>query len=153
MTRTVSLAVLLTALLLPVVGQSAEVLARAPSPSLGPRGVVAAQLDCLKGATDDDLARAFLFSSPVGQAVIGPLPRFRFVMRRGYPELLGHRGAIYGDTVINGDEAAQAVEVIARNGQVYRYVFRLSLQHEGEYSGCWLTDSLVSAPAPAAQEI
>ena len=117
----------------------------APADTLTPREVVAAQLEALRENTPAGLARVFAFASPANQAVTGPSARFAQMLRAGYPELLGHRSAHYGELLIEGREAAQAVEIIGADGRGHRYVFMLSKQADGACRGCWLTDGVVNA--------
>lgn len=119
----------------------------APAPALSPKAVVEAQLSALREDSPQGLMRAFQFASPANRSLTGPVERFSAMIRDSYPELLGHRSAIYGETLIKEDEAAQAVEIIARDGQVYRYVFVMSRQTTGDYLGCWMTDSVVNTAA------
>lgn len=118
-----------------------------PSATLTPHEVVAAQLAALRDNTPDGLARVFAFASPANRAVTGPVTRFVAMLREGYPELLGHRRADFGELLVHGDEAAQAVEIIDGDGRGHRYVFLLSRQHGGACPECWMTDGVVNAPA------
>jgi len=118
-----------------------------PSANLTPHEVVAAQLAALRDNTPDGLARVFAFASPANRAVTGPVTRFVAMLREGYPELLGHRRADFGELLVHGDEAAQAVEIIDGDGRGHRYVFLLSRQHGGSCPECWMTDGVVNAPA------
>lgn len=118
-----------------------------PSASLTPHEVVAAQLDALRANTPEGLARVFAFASPANRAVTGPVTRFVAMLREGYPELLGHRRADFGELLVHGDEAAQAVEIIDGDGRGHRYLFLLSRQHGGPCPECWMTDGVVNAPA------
>ena len=117
-----------------------------PASHLTPREVVAAQLAALRENTPAGLARVFRFASPANQAVTGPSARFALMLREGYPDLLGHRSAHFGELLIDGSEAAQAVEIIDTAGRGHRYVFMLSRQVDGPCAGCWLTDGVVNAP-------
>jgi hypothetical protein len=118
-----------------------------PGASLTPHEVVAAQLAGLRENTPDGLARVFAFASPANRAVTGPVARFAAMLREGYPELLGHRRADFGELVVHGDEAAQAVDIIDGSGRGHRYLFMLSRQRGGPCPDCWMTDGVVHAPA------
>lgn len=117
-----------------------------PASHLTPREVVAAQLAALRENTPAGLARVFRFASPVNQSVTGPSARFALMLREGYPDLLGHRSAHFGELLINGEEAAQAVDIVDTTGRGHRYVFMLSRQAGGTCAGCWMTDGVVNAP-------
>lgn len=128
----------------------------APSPELSPSEVVRIQLEALQHNDSPQpgagIAMVFKFSSPGNRAQTGPLPRFSEMLRNGYPEMLNHREVRLPPPLIQEDEAIQPVEVVAKNGAAYRYLFILSRQTEPPYAGCWMTDSVLTDPeaAPSA---
>lgn len=125
-----------------------------PSPDLSPGEVVRIQLEALrhndKPEPDAGIAVVFRFTSPGNRAQSGPLPRFSEMIRNGYPEMLNHREVHLPPPLIQDDEAIQPVEVVAKNGAAHRYLFILSRQTEPPYAGCWMTDSVLTDPDPAA---
>lgn len=129
-----------------------------PSPELSPGAAVRIQLEALRHndtpEPDAGIKVLFRFASPDNRAQTGPLPRFSEMIRNGYPEMLNHREVRLPPPLIQGDEAIQPVEVVARNGAAYRYLFILSRQSEPPYAGCWMTDSVLADPdlAPPPQE-
>lgn len=118
-----------------------------PAATLSPAAVVEAQLAALREDSDDGLLRAFSFASPANRAQTGPAPRFAEMIRKGYPELLGHQTAVLGPSKLEDDTAMQAVDVISREGQLFHYLFILSRQPGGDCSGCWMTDGVFQTPA------
>ena len=118
-----------------------------PAATLSPAAVVEAQLAALREDSDNGLLRAFSFASPANRAQTGPAPRFAEMIRKGYPELLGHQTAVLGPSKLEDDTAMQAVDVISREGQLFHYLFILSRQPGGECTGCWMTDGVFQTPA------
>jgi hypothetical protein len=124
-----------------------------PSPELSPGDVVRIQLEALQHndlpEPDAGIALAFRFSSPGNREQTGPLPRFSEMIRSAYAEMLNHREVRLPAPLIQGDEAIQPVEVVAKNGATFRYLFILSRQSEPPYAGCWMTDSVLTDPDQA----
>jgi hypothetical protein len=118
-----------------------------PAPGLTPAAVVAAQLSALKEDSEQGLARVFAFASLDNQAQTGPVAHFAAMIREGYPELLGHASAELGPLELKEDTAAQAVDITARDGKRFHYLFILSRQPSGDCEGCWRTDSVLNSPA------
>lgn len=115
----------------------------APNPALDPAQVVQLQLDAMREGTDAGLATVFGFASPGNRQQTGPVERFRQMIRAAYPEMLRHRNSKLAPTVVDGDHAIQGVELVAEDGQEFRYVFILSRQRETPFEGCWMTDSVI----------
>lgn len=146
-TRASALLVWALGLLLGAAAAVAEQAAQPPAAGLSPSAVVEAQLAAFREDSDDGLNRAFGFASPANRAQTGPATRFAEMIRKGYPELLGHQDAVLGPVKLEQDTAMQAVDIISREGQVFHYLFILSRQSEGDCSGCWMTDSVFQTPA------
>ena len=131
-----------------------------PSPELSPSEVVRIQLEALQHndspQPDAGIAMVFRFSSPGNRAQTGPLPRFSEMLRNGYPQMLNHREVRLPPPLVQDNEAIQPVEVVSQDGAAYRYLFILSRQTEPPYTGCWMTDSVVTdpdlAPPPSPPE-
>lgn len=124
-----------------------------PSPELSPGEVVRIQLEALQHndlpEPDAGIAVAFRFASPGNREQTGPLPRFSEMIRGAYAEMLNHRDVRLPPPLIQSDEAIQPVEVVAKNGAIFRYLFILSRQSEPPYAGCWMTDSVLADPDQA----
>lgn len=118
-----------------------------PDPRLGPETVVRIVLDALKAngeSGDSGIAVVFEFASPTNRAITGPLDRFvELVKSPVYRPLLGHRSARQGPVLVMGDEAQQLVTIITKEGEEVEFLFALSLQHQGRYRDCWLTDGVL----------
>lgn len=128
-----------------------------PSPELSPAEVVGIQLEALQHndepTPDAGIALVFRFSSPGNRSQTGPLPRFSEMIHNAYPEMIGHRDARLPPGLEQGDEAIQPVDLLARDGTSYRYLFILSRQRDTDCMGCWMTDSVMAAPrSPADSE-
>ncbi len=139
---------LATALLACAGGASSQ-----PDASLSPSDVVRLQLEALaREGGSEGIAVAFRFASPANKQVTGPLERFIDIVRApAYRPMLGHVEASLGPVHVDGSYAAQAVEIVARDGSRHAYLFELSRQQGGRFEGCWMTDSVVrlrSEPEP-----
>lgn len=129
---------------------------RGPRPELDPPQVVEAMLGAMKKNSDQGIAELYRFSSPRNRVQTGSLESFAALMRAGFPDLLGHRAARIAPALIDGNRAMLPVEVQARDGQLSRYIFLLSLQSIPECQGCWMADAVFSpegegAPQPGGE--
>jgi len=135
-------------LLMPMLAPASSL--REPHPELSPEDVVRIQLDALRDndrpSPDSGVALVFRFASPGNRAQTGPLPRFAEMIHSGYAEMLNHREARLHQGLVQGDEAIQPVELLARDGSAHRYLFILSRQAEPPCAGCWMTDSVLADP-------
>ncbi len=61
--------------------------------------------------------------------------------------MIDHASAEFGPTRVDGDLACVQVVLFGRGGEVAAYDFTLSKDEE---TGCWLTDSVMLAPAEMA---
>jgi len=114
-----------------------------PHPSLTPAEVVVAQLDALGRRGDDGIALAYRFASPANRRAIGSMDRFERVVRSpAYAPMLDHRSAELGPGRVEGGRAAVAVALTAADGSRHAYLFELSRQRDGAWTGCWMTDSV-----------
>lgn len=118
-----------------------------PSPSLDPLAVVSIQVEALRanGPNNDGIQLTYLFASPDNKRSTGPLDRFiRMVHSNPYDRLLNHRSARYSPVLLSGKEALQMVTVVDEIGEEATFLWVLSLQSEGKYNGCWMTDAVIS---------
>ena len=63
-----------------------------------------------------------------------------------YRLMLEYQHVLYTPVKIDGDAAAQRVTLIGKN-RVIAFVFLLSRQRSAPCKGCWMTDSVIIAPA------
>lgn len=118
-----------------------------PSKEYEPEDVVELQVEAL-GNNDDPredagIETAYNFASPSNRASTGPIDRFkRMVKNRLYSDMIDHEKASYTPMVKNGDRASQEVVLAQEDGSETKYEFVVSLQDEGEFEGCWMTDSV-----------
>lgn len=128
----------------------------APSPRLAPDDVVGIVLGALARndtpVKDHGVSVTFAFSSPANRAFVGPFESFVDLVREDpYRPLLNHRRASRGGPHVNGDRATVRVVVTTASGARVAYVFALSLQGEGPYKGCWMTDGVTREPPSPLQ--
>ena len=118
----------------------------APNPGLAPEQVVRIQLDALRNNDLDNrgIEVAFRFASPANRVNTGPLSRFIRMIRHGpYSLMLDYENAAYHPVEIVDNRARQRVTLIGA-GLAVDYEFYLSLQPDGEWQGCWMTDAVVA---------
>jgi len=123
-----------------------------PHPDLTPRQVVELQLEALRRnddpQPDSGIATAFGFASPANRQATGPVARFaRMLKNPMYRPMLGHSSAQFGPIRVEGDVARTQVVLFGGDGRMTAYDFTLSLDKS---SRCWLTDSVMLAPAEVA---
>jgi hypothetical protein len=125
--------------------EARELLAKLPSPNAGlsPQQVVKVQLSALKLAAHDSsgFAKAFEFASPTARAIAGPVERFTLLVQSPiYYHLVGFNEVRVGMLQVIGEEAEQLVSLSTPNQQSVKYRFRLALQQQGDFAGCWMTE-------------
>jgi len=123
-----------------------------PNPDLTPRQVVEFQLDALRHndepTTDAGIERSFRFASPANRLVTGPLSHFSEIVHSpGYSALLGSQATEVRGVAVQADQARVYVTVTSANGSQLNFLFMLSRQGEGDYSDCWMTDSVMKLPS------
>lgn len=122
-----------------------------PSASLTPDSVVAIVLSALSRndmpVKDRGISVTFAFSSPANRAFVGPVESFGDLVHDAtYRPLLNHRRAERGVAHVSGARATERVVITTASGERVAYVFALSLQEDGEYKGCWMTDGVSREP-------
>jgi hypothetical protein len=122
-----------------------------PAPTLSPDSVVATVLAALARndmpVKDRGISVTFTFSSPANRAFVGPIENFGdLVHDETYRPLLNHRHAERGVARVSGSRATERVVITTASGQRVAYVFALSLQDDGEYKDCWMTDGVTREP-------
>lgn len=121
---------------------SAQTAVPTPNPALEPQQVVEAMLQALKKNSDQGIAELYRFSSPRNREVTGSLEQFTAMIREGFPDMLGHRSALLGPPLLDGDRAMIPIELETQDAQRVRYIVLLSRQALPECSGCWMTDAV-----------
>ena len=117
-----------------------------PTPELEPSDVVRIQVEALRGngPGNEGIELTYRFASPGNKRYTGPLGRFTAMVRSApYDRLLNHVSAEYGPLELAGDKAYQIVTITDRSGVQTVYLWTLSRQVEGEFDGCWMTDSVI----------
>jgi Domain of unknown function (DUF4864) len=128
-----------------------------PDPALSPAEVIAIQLSALQAndtpGPDAGIAQTFAFAHPDNRRVTGPLPRFaQMIKGPRYELLLNHRSHEIKEVASTDDEAAFAVVVTSRNGEVVGFRWAVARVGEGEHAGAWMTIG-VSPPVPLGNAI
>lgn len=121
-----------------------------PSPALSPVDVVTFQLKSLQENTGGDgIAATFRFASPANKKMTGPLQRFSQLFDiPQYRPMINHQGASIELESANETAAEVVAEIVDENGSIHQYRFRLSLQSDGEFTNCWMTDAVIWDPRP-----
>ena len=83
----------------------------------------------------------------------GPLPRFaQMIKGPRYQVLLNHLSHEVREVARSDDEAAYAVIVTIRNGEVVGFRWAVARVAAGEHAGAWMTVA-VSPPVPVGNAI
>jgi hypothetical protein len=128
-----------------------------PDPTLSPAEVIAIQLSALQAndtpEPDAGIAQTFAFAHPDNRRVTGPLPRFaQMIKGPRYEVLLNHRAHEIREVASTDDEAAFAVIVTSRTGEVVGFRWAVARVAGGEHAGAWMTIA-VSPPVPVGNAI
>jgi hypothetical protein len=129
----------------------------APDPTLSPAEVIAIQLSALQAndspGPDAGIAQTFAFAHTDNRRVTGPLPRFaQMIKGPRYELLLNHRSHEIKEVASTDDQAAFAVVVTSRDGEVVGFRWAVARVAEGEHAGAWMTIG-VSPPVPIGNAI
>lgn len=127
----------------------------APAPELAPHDVVRIQVEALQknNTLNAGISLTYRFASPDNKRHTGPLNRFSEMVRAApYNRLLNHLNARYGPLTVSGNTAFQMVSIIDNAGKETAYVWVLSLQSEGEFKDCWMTDAVIPAQPPTRRD-
>lgn len=130
---------------------SAQAADQTPSPKYSPAEVVEVVLNAMAAndqpESDAGIAMAYRFASPANRAPLGPYWHFVAVVKQpAYAPLLNHRNRELGEASIESNAASVPVMVVGQSGEVAGYIWSLSKQNEGEFSGSWMTDSVIRVP-------
>lgn len=126
-----------------------------PDPGLAPDEVVGIVLHALQHNDDPEadhgIAITFAFTSPENHDVIGPIDRFRALVKSpAYRLMIGHAKSQRGPMVVNADHAHERVAITGSHGERAVYVFMLSRQEGGAHKGCWMADGMLREADPAS---
>ncbi len=93
-----------------------------PDPSLSPEDVVSIQIEALQQNDtpyeDRGIEVTFNFASPSNKRMIGPLERFKAMVRNPvYGPMIDHRSAEYQNVKVEGDFAQVDVILQSKDGQ------------------------------------
>lgn len=122
-----------------------------PDPGLSPQEVIRIQTEALMANDADDrgIAIAFRFAAPENRRMVGPLERFKEVLKTGmYRPMLNAQSIRYEEKFRGKSLAAQEVIVKDIIGAEHHFMFVLRKQRRGEFKDCWMTESVFSKPRP-----
>jgi hypothetical protein len=119
-----------------------------PSPAMSPADVVNFQLQALQHnddpAPNSGIAKVFRFASPANREVTGPLDHFEQIIRSpAYAVLINARSSQIASTKVVANRAEVTVTVTSSLGKETGFTFILSKQMDGDFQGCWMTDSVL----------
>jgi hypothetical protein len=123
---------------------SANPRAMRPSKTLEPEDVVRVQLNALRLAEvePESFEDCYVFASPENKQAFPQLEQFRDMLVRSYKGLIGHRQAVVGRAIIDGNFARVLVTGFDASQRVMCYEFFLAKQGYQPYLDCWMTDSV-----------
>lgn len=118
-----------------------------PTKEYEPEDVVELQVEALQNNDDPEedagIKTAYNFASPGNRSNTGPIQSFkRMVKNPSYSDMIDHDRASYIPMQRNEGVAKQEVVLIQEDGTETKYEFVVSVQSEGEFEGCWTTDSV-----------
>jgi Domain of unknown function (DUF4864) len=128
-----------------------------PDPALSPAEVIDIQLSALQAndtpARDAGIVQAWAFAHPDNKQVTGPLARFaQMIHGPRYQVLLDHQSHEINEVFRTDDEAAFAVIVTSKTGNVVGFRWAVARVADGEHAGAWMTVA-VSPPVPVGKAI
>jgi len=126
-----------------------------PDPTLSARDVVKLQLNALArndAPTEDaGIEQVWAFAHPDNRAMTGPLPRFtRMIHGANYTHLIDHRRHEIEALETSDDNAVFAVRVLARDGNLYRFIWQVR-PAETEAGRTWMTTQVTPSQATGEQ--
>ncbi len=127
-----------------------------PAPALTPGEVVGIQLAAFRAndIEDQGIAVAYRFTSPMNKKITGTFENFaQLVKQENFAPMLDNTGFELGPEETQGNTAMVAVRVEIADGNTTSYIFVLSLQKSGAFSGSWMTDGVLRVDSKAASAI
>ncbi len=115
-----------------------------PEPRFSPEQVVSYQLERLRSEElTTGIHQCFAFASPANKQITGPISRFaRMLQNSPYSVLISPQELLIGKPELHDDHATVTVTLLDSHGELHAFQFFLTRQTEGEYSGCWMTESV-----------
>jgi Domain of unknown function (DUF4864) len=134
--------------LCPVVAGLAQIAELIPGPKVTPEQVVQYQVTALQRNDDPHadagIERTYRFASPSNKSRTGPLDHFVSIVKSPtYLPMVNNLASSIIGSKIEGDRAKVAIKVTPEKGAQLIYLFVLTRQHVGEFSNCWMTDSVL----------
>jgi hypothetical protein len=120
-----------------------------PDPTENPEEVVSVQLEALRNNNDPyadaGIMTAYNYASPANRRSTGPLDSFiQMVKSPRYSVMIDFEEATRGPIEVSEREADQKVTITGDSGRTVTYEFGLSVQSEGMFEGCWMTDRVLT---------
>jgi hypothetical protein len=120
-----------------------------PDPTENPEEVVSVQLEALRNNNDPyadaGIMTAYNYASPANRRSTGPLDSFiQMVKSPRYSVMIDFEEATRGPIEVSEKKADQKVTITGDSGRTVTYEFGLSVQSEGMFEGCWMTDRVLT---------
>jgi hypothetical protein len=120
-----------------------------PNPDEDPEEVVSVQLEALQKNDDPHtnagIMTAYNYASPANRRSTGPLDSFiQMVKSPRYSVMIDFEEATRGPIEVSDKKADQKVTITGDSGRTATYEFGLSVQSEGVFEGCWMTDRVLT---------
>jgi hypothetical protein len=88
---------------------------------------------------------AYNYASPANRRSTGPLDSFiQMVKSPRYSVMIDFEEATRGPIEVSEKKADQKVTITGDSGRTVTYEFGLSVQSEGMFEGCWMTDRVLT---------
>lgn len=130
----------------------ASAAAELPSDKAGlyPDDVVAMQLNALQNNDEKDsgIALTWEYTSPANQIANGPYPRFARMIHQAFGDLLQSQNFDVGAAKVEDGGASVPVRLVCAAGKTHGFIFWLSMEHQGDRDGHWLTEGVSPVPIP-----
>ncbi len=129
-----------------------SVAAELPSDKAGlyPDDVVALQLNALQNNDEKDsgIALTWEYTSPANQLANGPYSRFARMIHQAFGDLLQSQNFDIGAAKVEDGGASVPVRLVCAAGKTHGFIFWLSMEHQGDRDGHWLTEGVSPVPLP-----
>jgi Domain of unknown function (DUF4864) len=104
------------------------------------RALIERQLDAF---AHDDAPAAYAFAAPGIKAMFTDPGVFMSMVRQQYTPVYHHRSVEFGAAQVGADQIEQAVTFVDDNGQVWKALYKLARQPDGQWliTGCALIKS------------
>ena len=104
------------------------------------RALIERQLDAF---AHDDAAAAYALAAPSLKTVFTDADSFLKMVRTSYAPVYHHRSVDFGQTDVEGDNVSQVVTIIDNDNVVWKALYKLARQPDGQWliNGCLLIKS------------